>query len=49
MSSSLSYWQTPNQLPVLAYLLRFVFPHFDIYVKDYGYVLDSVDVLDILL
>jgi hypothetical protein len=34
---------------VQAYLLRFVFPHFDINVKDYGYVLDSVDVLDILL
>jgi hypothetical protein len=32
-----------------AYLLRFVSPHFDINVKDNGYVLDSVDVLDILI
>jgi hypothetical protein len=49
MSSNLPLWQTPSQLPVQAYLLHFVFPHFDINVKDYGYVLDSVDVLDILL
>jgi hypothetical protein len=27
----------------------FHFPHFDINVKDYGYVLDSMDVLDILM
>ena len=26
----------------------FCIPHFDINVNDYGYVLDSVDVLDIL-
>jgi hypothetical protein len=32
-----------------AYLLRLVFQHFDINVEDYGYVLDSVDVLDILM
>jgi hypothetical protein len=31
------------------YLLRYVFPHFDINVKDYGYVLDSMDILDILM
>jgi hypothetical protein len=27
----------------------FRFPHFDINVEDYGYVLDSMDVLDILM
>jgi hypothetical protein len=31
------------------YLLCYVFPDFDINVNGYGYVLDSVDVLDILL
>jgi hypothetical protein len=30
-------------------LLRFVSSHFDIDVEPYGYVLDSVDVLDILM
>jgi hypothetical protein len=34
---------------VTAYHLCFVSPHFDIYVEDNGYVLDSVDVLDILM
>ena len=45
----LSQWQTPSQLPVQAYHLCFVFPHFDNYIKNNGYVLDSMDVLDILL
>ena len=40
---------TPSQLPVQAYPLHFVSPHFDIIVEHYGNVLDSVDVLDILL
>ena len=40
---------TPSSLPVQAYLLRFVSPHFDINVEHYGYVLDSVDVSDILM
>jgi hypothetical protein len=30
-------------------ILRFVTPHFDIDVKHYGYVIDSVDVSDILI
>ena len=40
---------TSSQLPVQAYLLRFISPHFDINVNDYGYVLDSMDVSDILM
>ena len=41
--------ENPSQLPVQAYLLRFVTPHFYVNVKHYGYVLDSMDVLDILM
>ena len=33
-------WQTPSQLPVQAYHLRFVSLHFDSYAKDNGYVID---------
>jgi hypothetical protein len=40
---------TPSQLPVQAYLLCFVTPHFDINDEHNGYVLDSVDVSDILM
>ena len=40
---------TPSQLSVQAYPLRFVSPHFDIIVEHYGYVLDSVNVSDILM
>ena len=29
----------PSQLPVQAYILRFVTPHFDIDVEYYGYVI----------
>jgi hypothetical protein len=32
-----------------AYLLHFVTPHFDVNVKYYGNVLDSMDVSDILM
>jgi hypothetical protein len=46
-SSSFSYWQTPCQLPMKA-LYATLFLHFDdINVNDY--VIDSVDVLDILM
>jgi hypothetical protein len=49
MSSSFSQWQTPSKLPVKALSSTFRILHFDIDVNDYGYVLDSVDVSDILL
>jgi hypothetical protein len=40
---------TPSQLHVKAFILRFVTPHFDIIVEPYVYVIDSVDVSDILM
>jgi hypothetical protein len=48
-SSSLFLVANPQVAACVAYHLRFVSPHFYIYVEHYGYVLDSVDVLDILM
>ena len=42
----LNQWQTPSKLPVKTLSSTFRIPHFD-YVNDY--VIDSVDVLDILM
>ena len=39
----------PSQLPVQAYILRFVTPHFDVIIKHDDYVIDSMDVSDILM
>jgi hypothetical protein len=47
-SSSFSSGKPPVSCLCRPYLLRYVFPHFDD-INDYGYVLDSMDVLDILL
>jgi hypothetical protein len=47
-SSSFFSGKPPVRYLCRPYLLRYVFPHFDD-IKDYGYVLDSVNVSDILL
>jgi hypothetical protein len=39
----------PSQLPMKDLFSMFRIPHFDIDVNDYGYVLNYVDVSDILL
>jgi hypothetical protein len=51
ITTSLVY---PSGKPPVSYLCRLIiyvsfYLHFDVYVKDNGYVLDSVDVLDILM
>jgi uncharacterized protein (DUF779 family) len=49
MTSSNFLSGNPQSAACVGLSSMFCFPHFDVIVKDNGYVLDSMDVLDILM
>jgi hypothetical protein len=49
MSSSSFLVVNPQTAACVGLASTYAFPHFDIYVEHYDYVLDSMDVSDILM